>query len=146
MDERTVAFTAVIDQRTVDHVKENATIIFMKTITSIGGGYSNLTGVFVAPLTGVYMFSCSLLDHSGERMTPHQPHGTTKLHAEIVQSGKTLGRIFAHAETNQRDQGSVTVVSYVNEGEQVWVRNMDNNDLGLGGEFYSTFSGYLLMQ
>lgn len=141
-----MAFTAAIDQYTVDHVQENAIIRFMKTITSIGGGYSNQTGVFVAPLTGIYMFSCSLLDHAGEDRTPNQPHGTAMLHAEIVQSFKTLGRIFAHAETDYRDQGSVTVLSYVTEGEQVWVRNIDNNDLGLGGELYSTFSGYLLMQ
>lgn len=68
------------------------------------------------------------------------------LHAEIVQSGRVLGRIFAHAEPTHRDQGSVTVVSLVKQGEQVWVRNIDNDDLGLHGEFYSLFSGYLLLE
>ena len=141
-----VAFTAAIEPYTVDHVHANLTIVFDKTITSIGGGYSNLTGVFVAPLTGIYLFSCSLLDHAGKHLQTGQEHGSAMLRGEIVQNGKLLGRIFAHAEVEHRDQGSATVVSYVTEGEQVWIRNIDNDDLGLGGEFYSLFTGYLLMQ
>lgn len=127
-------------------MKANQIIAFGEVITSLGGGYNNLTGVFVAPLTGIYVFSCSLLDHAGTHDQPGQLHGSAMVHAEIVQSGKVLGRIFAHAETTHRDQGGITVVSYVTEGEQIWIRNIDNNDLGLGGELYSIFTGYLLMQ
>ena len=66
LDEGPVAFTAAIEKRTVSHVQINDIIVFPKVITSIGGGYSNLTGVFVAPVTGIYMFSCSLLDELGQ--------------------------------------------------------------------------------
>lgn len=141
-----MAFTAAVQKYTVDHVQNQSTIVFDKVITSIGSGYNNLTGIFVAPMSGIYVFSCSLMDHSGEHLTSGQEHGSAMLHAEIVKNGTVLGRVFAHAETSHRDQGSVTVVSYVNQGEQVWVRNIDNNDLGLGGELYSVFSGYLLYE
>ncbi|XP_045187953.1 complement C1q-like protein 4 [Mercenaria mercenaria] len=135
-----VAFTAAIQPRVQDHVGANATVKFETVITNLGGGYNNTTGVFTAPLPGLYMFSCSLLDHFDGK------HGSAKLHAEIVQNDKILGRVFAHADDTNRDQGANTVFVQVNQGDRIFIRSVDNNDLALGGEMYSTFSGYLLMQ
>ena len=67
------------------------------------------------------------------------------IHAEMFHSGTVLGRVLAHASEVWRDQGSITVLAHVTEGEQVWVRNIDIDDLGLSGSLYSLFSGYLLM-
>ena len=67
------------------------------------------------------------------------------IHAEMVHSGTVLGRVLAHASEVGKDQGSITVLAHVTEGEQVWVRNIDNDDLGLSGSLYSLFSGCLLM-
>ncbi|XP_045157709.2 complement C1q-like protein 3 [Mercenaria mercenaria] len=137
-NESPVAFTAGISPRSVDHLKHQDTIKFETVITDISGGYNNQSGVFVAPVSGIYMFSCSLMDDLEE-------HGLM-LHAEIVQNQRVLGRIFAHAEANNhRDQGAQTVFTYINQGDKVWVRTIDNQNLGLGGELYSTFSGYLLL-
>lgn len=135
-NEGPVAFTAGIVP--ISHLKTNDIIKFETMITDIGGGYNNQTGVFVAPASGIYMFSCSLLDDLEE-------HGAT-VHAEIVHGQRILARIFAHAEArNYRDQGAQTVFAHVNQGDQVFVRVIDNDNLGLGGELYSTFSGYLLL-
>ncbi|XP_052797452.1 complement C1q-like protein 4 [Mya arenaria] len=138
-----VAFTAGILPLTVDHLHSQQTIKFESVITDIGGGYSNQTGIFTAPRSGIYLFSCSLLDHWGGADT--QAHGGLMLHAEIVQNGRVLGRIFAHGEDTYRDQGAQTVFTYANQGDKVFIREVDNDDLGLGGQLYSTFSGYLLM-
>ncbi|KAL4237301.1 Complement C1q tumor necrosis factor-related protein 3 [Mactra antiquata] len=138
--EGVIAFTAAISPKVVDHVKDNDIIKFDTTITDVGGGYNNITGVFVAPLSGIYSFSCSLLDHSGI----HQGPDGAMIHAEIIHNQRLLGRIFAHASTTYRDQGAQTVVAVVKQGDQVFVRSVDNQDLGLGGEFYSTFTGHLL--
>lgn len=105
-----------------------------------------MTGVFVAPMSGIYLFSCTLTDYVGVHNTPDENHGAANVHAEIVQNGRTLGRVFAHAEPEHRDQGSVTVVSYVKQGEQVWVRHIDHDDVGLSGDIYSTFTGTLLYE
>ena len=139
-DEGPVAFTAAIKPLVVNHLKHMDTIKFETVITNIGGGYNNQSGVFVAPTTGIYIFSCSLMDHISDSA------GGVMVHAEIVQNQRVLGRIFAHAEANSyRDQGAQTVFTHVNQGDQIWIRTIDNPDLGLGGELYSTFSGYLLL-
>lgn len=86
------------------------------------------------------MFSCSLLDHI------EGPHGHDMLHADIVQNDKVLGRVFAHADTTYRDQGAQTVITKVNMGDRIFIRNIHNKDVGIGGQMFSTFSGYMLMQ
>ena len=39
------------------------------------------------------------------------------IHAEMVHSGTVLGRVLAHASEVGRDQGSITVLAHVTEGE-----------------------------
>ncbi|XP_060580550.1 complement C1q-like protein 4 [Ruditapes philippinarum] len=139
-NEGPVAFTAAINARVVEHVGLNETVKFDTVITNVGNGFDNTTGVFTAPLPGIYMFSCSLLDHMDG------VHGNVKLHAEIVQNDKVIGRVFAHAGDNYRDQGAQTVFVRVNQGDRIFIRSVDNKDLGIGGELYSTFSGFLMSQ
>lgn len=136
-----VAFTAAIKPRAVDHVHVNSPMIFETVLTNFANGYDNTTGTFTVPLTGIYLFSCSVLDHMS-----NDGHGSTMLHAEMVKNGVVMARVFAHANSVYRDQGAQTVVVEANKGDTVWVRTVDNNDLGLGGELYTTFSGYMLWQ
>jgi hypothetical protein len=137
-NEGPVAFTAAIKPTVVYHLKHMDTIKFETVITDIGGGYNNQSGLFVAPVSGIYVFSCSLMDHDASQ--------GVMVHAEIIHNQRVLGRIFAHAEGGSyRDQGAQTVFTHVNQGDQIWVRTIDNPDLALGAELYSTFSGYLLL-
>ncbi|XP_053392936.1 uncharacterized protein LOC123545710 [Mercenaria mercenaria] len=138
-NEGPVAFTAAILPLVIDHLKTNDIVKFETVITDIGGGYNNQSGVFVAPVTGIYMFSCSLMEHY------EMVSSGVMVNAEIVQSQRVLGRIFAAEPGSYHDQGAQTVFTHVNQGDQIWVRTIDNQNLGLGGELYSTFSGYLLL-
>lgn len=51
-----VMFFAIIEDRRFDLQKES-TVIFEKVIINSGGNYNRFDGVFVAPVSGVYMFS-----------------------------------------------------------------------------------------
>lgn len=119
----------------------NVPFKFDKILLNLGYGYDSATGIFTAPLPGIYILSCSVLDHMGD-----DGHGTTMLHAEIVKNGVVLARVFAHANNEYRDQGAQTIIANVNRGDRIWIRAIDNNNLGLGGEMYTTFSGYMLWQ
>ncbi|XP_045185580.2 complement C1q tumor necrosis factor-related protein 3-like [Mercenaria mercenaria] len=136
-----VAFSAVIDPSFIEHTKPSTAIKFETILTEFGGGYNNDTGIFVAPHTGLYLLSCSMLDHMA-----HGGHGGVMIHGEIMRNHDVLARVFAHAEASYRDQGANTIIAKLTRGDQVWVRTMDNSDLGLGGSRYTSFSGYLLWQ
>lgn len=128
-----VSFTAVksIDQT---HIGINQNIIFDQVISNIGNGYHADHGLFIAPTSGIYLFSTSLL---------HRPTNDQPLHAEITHSGAPVARI--HGDVNIYDSGSQTVIIQVNQGEEVWVRNIDINDENIAGAMYSSFAGVLIL-
>ncbi|XP_052769577.1 cerebellin-3-like [Mya arenaria] len=136
-----IAFTSQVTPHVVSHMHKGDGVIFDRVLLNAGGGYHNVTGQFTVPLSGIYLFAVSVFDHV-ERANA----GTTKVHAEIVQNNVTIGRVFAHADDHYRDQGAETVIVTANTGDVIWVRVVDNNDLGLGGDFYTSFAGYMLWQ
>ncbi|XP_052769576.1 complement C1q-like protein 4 [Mya arenaria] len=136
-----IAFTSQVSPRVVRHMHDGDGVIFDRVLLNAGGGYNNATGSFTVPLSGIYLFAVSVFDHMATAAT-----GNAKIHAEIVQNNSTIGRVFAHADMHNRDQGAETVIVTVNTGDVIWVRVVDNNDLGLGGEFYTSFAGYMLWQ
>ena len=118
----------------------NAAIVFPTRITDLGAGYDNTTGIFTAPQPGVYMISCSLL-------ADHNSNSNPMLHASIMVDGVLMANVFAYSESGtHRDQGANTILVSLKTGSRVWVKTKDSAQLTVGGEHYSTFSGYLLWQ
>ena len=136
-----VAFSSVLTPLVVEHAHDNDVVICDRELINYGGAYHNDTGVFVAPLSGIYLFTSSILDHWQKGN-----HGDVLIHGEIVKNNHTLVRVYARAEYGYRDQGANTVIVSANVGDQFWVRLADNDDLGLGGALYTSFSGVMLFQ
>uniref|UniRef100_A0A673AYC3 C1q domain-containing protein n=1 Tax=Sphaeramia orbicularis TaxID=375764 RepID=A0A673AYC3_9TELE len=63
-DQENVAFSAgLTDSGSVGPFDDETTLIFSKTITNVGGAYDRTTGVFTAPLTGLYFFCFTAADY-----------------------------------------------------------------------------------
>ncbi|XP_052247824.1 uncharacterized protein LOC127855944 [Dreissena polymorpha] len=58
--EGTVAFSA-IKVANQEHVGFHQNIIFEQILTNEGGGYHQIHGVFIAPQSGVYVFSSAIM-------------------------------------------------------------------------------------
>ncbi|XP_015230391.1 PREDICTED: uncharacterized protein LOC107084857 [Cyprinodon variegatus] len=59
-----VAFSVgLTDSGIVGPFEEETTLIFSKTITNIGQGYNSSSGVFTAPVRGLYFFSFTAADY-----------------------------------------------------------------------------------
>jgi len=127
-----VVFTAVKTQ-TQEHIGINQNIVFDHVEINEGNGYHSDHGLFIAPVSGIYMFTCTLL----------RPPSPKYLHALIVHSGREVVRVYASAGSTW-DQGSHTVFIQVNAGEEVWVTNADYDNEVVTGSNYSSFSGYLM--
>ena len=116
----------------------NQNIVFANMVTNLGGSYNQLHGVFTAPRAGVYLFSSSILSDTAAH--------STNVHAAITLNGRIVAKMIAISEANKhRDQGAQTVILDLKQGDQVWVKNVDNNDVSICGlNGFSTFSGYML--
>ncbi|KAH3722226.1 hypothetical protein DPMN_065182 [Dreissena polymorpha] len=79
--EGTVAFSA-IKVANQEHVGFHQNIIFEQILTNEGGGYHQIHGVFIAPQSGVYVFSSAIMC---------APNG--EVFSEMVHNGNLVTRI-----------------------------------------------------
>ena len=129
-----VAFHAVIPDGEHPHLGLNQKIVFDRVLNNLGGGYHNQHGLFIAPTAGVYIFSTSILSYT---------HNSDSLTVSILKNGATLGAAYAHGES--LDQGSVSVVTQLATGDEVWVGHRYGSTESIWGDYYSSFMGCLIM-
>ena len=105
---------------------------FETVMTNVGGGFQPSTNDFVCPLTGYYMFTFSLLSHSG-----------LAAWGKVTVEGGLAPLSFADGGGVGAGSGANTYMVHCSEGERVWVEAVGNTNV-LNGSHYSTFSGMLI--
>ncbi|KAK7506693.1 hypothetical protein BaRGS_00002168, partial [Batillaria attramentaria] len=109
-------------------------IVFGHVDLNLGGGYNNHSGVFTAPVGGVYEFSVKI---------SHVPPG--KMHVHVLKQGSPIAEVGANGDDNYHDRSSANVVTHLKEGDRVWVERMPGStatNLNTGN-FQTTFMGIL---
>ncbi|KAH3722121.1 hypothetical protein DPMN_065073 [Dreissena polymorpha] len=76
---------------------------FERIVTNEGSGFHQNQDVFIAPQSGVYVFSSTIMCF---------PNG--EVLAEIVHNGNPVTRIYCHGDSGRHDQGSQTAVFKMN--------------------------------
>jgi len=120
----------------LQHVGANQTIAFDRVITNAGDSYNPHFGAFIAPVSGIYVFSVSLLSCPG--------HTTAYM---IYKNDVLISYIYLMTEpgTSQYESTSQTAVLQLQKGDDVTLRNHDGDECLYGGH-YSTFTGFLLWE
>eukprot|EP00916_Digyalum_oweni_P004898 GHVL01008788.1.p1 GENE.GHVL01008788.1~~GHVL01008788.1.p1 ORF type:complete len:206 (+),score=14.15 GHVL01008788.1:235-852(+) len=114
------------------HLTTLSTLKFDNVITNIGNGYDHVTGIFTAPVTGVYAFFLSAMSANQQ----------ASIFLSINKHGVILDEVFAEGGSDNYDQGSTQVTAHLSVGEQVWVRQ-EGGTVVRGG-YWTVFNGYLL--
>ncbi|XP_053395902.1 complement C1q tumor necrosis factor-related protein 3-like [Mercenaria mercenaria] len=134
-----VAFFAKLGQEKT-HLGVEQTIVFDDVVTNIDGtnspvSYNRHTGVFTAPVNGLYVFSTTILSSY---------HSTS--HFRYYLNNAPLTIMYVHGNTSSGwDSASQTVVLSLSRGDAVSVKNTENDTGALGGG-HSIFSGFLLRE
>ena len=124
-----VAFTVYISRD--DILGSNQVIKYDRVIENYGNAYSSFSGMFSAPVSGVYSFAATVMTF-----------GEHYMHAEIVKNGYTLAYLFGPPHDGYSN--SQVVYTHLNNGDRVWVKHPS----GVGSQqihkTYSSFSGCLI--
>ncbi|XP_048744275.2 uncharacterized protein LOC125657621 [Ostrea edulis] len=129
----TIAFSAFMSTSlTPGHLR---TLIFDAIFTNEGSGYNHHMGVFMAPRSGLYVFTWTI-----------RTHGGSYFNTQLLVNGIIYGSIYTR-DASYSDSSTGTSVVYVDEGAAVYVRtgpsgnsgNIDSNSDG-----YTTFSGWTI--
>ncbi|KAH3805779.1 complement C1q-like protein 4 [Dreissena polymorpha] len=138
-----IAFFAHV-QNSIPHQGAGQIIRFDQVITNVdstnsAAGYSAVTGVFTAPVDGLYVFSTTLMTH--------EDHTS---HYMIYKENASVCTLFVDGSNgHQYDSASCNVVLVLTKGQSVSVRHFETIDHALEGAYnggQSTFSGFLLTQ
>ncbi|XP_052416366.1 cerebellin 11 [Carassius gibelio] len=132
-----VAFTASMSSTEDTHrgpFSSETKLIFDKVLTNIGNAYDPVTGVFKAPVKGVYYFR-----YSGSAFSSHD------MGLSIFKGTARFVSSYEYNSGERNDQMSNGAVMELDVGEEVhmrlWVRTWIFVDPRYN---YSTFTGYLL--
>lgn len=118
-----VAFSVKLRQKLP--MSAGSVVKFDDVITNIGNAYSQATGVFRCPISGLYLFSLNILTDTKGLIT-----------ADVVQNGNRI------AGTGNYDSGSDTVLVRVKVGDEILVTNMGGSSAYIDKS--SLFVGVLL--
>jgi hypothetical protein len=103
---------------------------------NLGGGYHHFSGIFIAPVSGIYLFCTSVL---------------AETHADIdvgiIKNGIQLAGAYAGSiGQSSYDQGSASVTMQLHVGDEVWVENRWPAGAKVHGQgLHTSFTGVLVV-
>lgn len=108
------------------------TILFDKVITNVGGAYHNHTGVFMAPVKGLYEFQLSAMSVGG-----------THQYLAFVRDGTVVSHIYPDAvdSSSYETAGGQWVVE-LDQGSEVWIQTHYAGTIH--GNCFTVLSGFLI--
>ena len=128
-----IAFSARLDTQDVT-VHAGQYIPFDQIVTNIGNAFHSHSKVFIAPVSGVYVFSVSVISEDNHF-----------IEADLVKNDGRVARVFGYGSPGEvKSQGSVTTVIELISNDEVAVKHMLPQSTVLHGNGYTSFSGYLL--
>ncbi|CAC5404596.1 COL8A [Mytilus coruscus] len=128
----TPAFTAY--RNSVQTASANDIVKFDKLWTNTMNVYDVTTGVFTAPMPGLYHFSAVVMSVSGKDLFLHLWHNDTK----------TAG---SYTQGDGYKTGNFDVVFNLKKGDRIYIKCTSCNNghkIYSDSNNYSTFSGYLI--
>uniref|UniRef100_A0A673AE44 C1q domain-containing protein n=1 Tax=Sphaeramia orbicularis TaxID=375764 RepID=A0A673AE44_9TELE len=114
----TVAFSASLlasGESTTGPFSGFTPLIYKHVVTNVGNAYSSDTGIFTAPVRGVYYFS-----FSGH-------HGSTRsMGLRLMKNGQQMVTVYNHAAGNRHETATNGMALELNPGDQVYMRLRQN--------------------
>nr|KAG5700179.1 hypothetical protein BaRGS_011022 [Batillaria attramentaria] len=110
------------------------TLIIPGAATNIGNAYDPQTGFFTSPVSGLYMFHATLMDHDQ----------TGYSEAGIYVDGSQVAETISDSRHGYWDNPAMAAIVHVTAGQKVHVRSNDNTVTHFYGAKYTTFSGFLI--
>ncbi|XP_036421235.1 cerebellin-2-like [Colossoma macropomum] len=144
-DEPKVAFSATLSNLEHGHKfftsKEGLTLAYTNAFTNIGNAYDPNTGIFTAPVKGVYFFSFSVFN-------PYDYSSSAPQVGTGVALMKNDARILSVTDNppgvDTEDTGAGSAYLLLNKGDQVYLRLLNNRKIYTNGNKRNTFSGHLV--
>ncbi|XP_052789905.1 cerebellin-1-like [Mya arenaria] len=134
-----VAFQVVLKKKS-EKFHTNQPINFDHVITNIGNGFDIRTGIFIAPIGGVYVFSATILAANG-----YYVEGSIVVHDETTVTAVSDRRQLSESSMDTSDQGTVHGTFRIQKGDTVsFMIKWPHGQHELVGYDKTSFGGHLV--
>ncbi|KAK3606237.1 hypothetical protein CHS0354_037911 [Potamilus streckersoni] len=113
-------------------------VVFDVAVTNQGEAYNPSTGVFMAPIAGLYQFNLI----ASVQNSP----GVHAIHLHIMRSKTRIAYMFLNDHDKFWLQRTVSAIVYINKGESVYfqISIVSGKTFLNGEELHTHFSGFLI--
>lgn len=131
---RTVAFSATLGPiGNLGPFNTDITVVFRKVFVNEGGAYNPTTGIFTAPVKGIYFFTIGGL---------YQPSKAMVL--DLMKNGQKVLSVYKSSKAKHYDSGSRSVSLNLEKGDHVYIQLRSKTWIYDDVNVHSIFSGHLL--
>ncbi|XP_053199103.1 complement C1q tumor necrosis factor-related protein 3-like [Scomber japonicus] len=109
------------------------TLIFKKVFSNTGNGYNQDTGIFTAPVNGLYYFNFNTYGYN-----------THAIGALLMKNGAHQISTYDNVSSDGSDSSSNAAVLKLVAGDKVWMQLWENGRVFDNLNGHTTFSGFLL--
>ncbi|XP_073704176.1 complement C1q tumor necrosis factor-related protein 3-like [Garra rufa] len=109
------------------------TLVYKDVFVNEGRAYNPATGIFTAPVNGVYFFTFSGHNHSSKAMG-----------LRLFKNGQQMITVYNHIQGNRYETGSNSISLTLAEGDHVYMRLRANTWVFDNENDHTSFSGHLL--
>ncbi|XP_071160261.1 complement C1q-like protein 3 [Mytilus edulis] len=109
----------------------NDVIKFDKVVTNNENGYNPNTGIFTAPVAGVYQFSYTVMSEGGKFLAVYLSHNNTKQQSLWMKG-------------SSHEMAANNIILNLQKRDKVAVKSHGSYSIYSNGDLYSSFSGYLV--
>lgn len=127
-----IGFTATIT-KAITYFNPSTCIVYDCIVTNIGNAYNHQSGMFTAPVHGIYNFFVKTM-----------VEGDHTLNLDIVVNGARIVSVETYGHYGRYGSGSASAVTVLNPGDQVFIKSRTSHASHLWGNNWNTFSGYLV--
>ncbi|KAL6464269.1 hypothetical protein MHYP_G00265860 [Metynnis hypsauchen] len=132
-----IAFTATLEvpgkRGQIGPHSKDITLVFKHVKTNVGEGFNSTTGVFTAPLRGVYFFAFNCFAGASRPMS-----------SALFKNNVNIVSIWDQPSSgDNEDNGFNAATLLLDPGDRVYIKLWRNTQIA-NTDGYSTFSGFLL--
>ncbi|XP_059187909.1 complement C1q-like protein 4, partial [Centropristis striata] len=118
--------------------RDDRLIVYKHIFINLGGSYSDKTGIFTVPRSGVYSFALTVYSDAGS------PGNTLAACAGLLVNGQVVAGPREKNMQDQEDSATIVVALHLKAGDKVAVNLPIGCFLCDDSSHYNTFTGFLL--